>query len=149
MEQLLNKYVYLQCTKEEELYVHTYIETDFSRCFEVIRLMKIRAYNELYPSSLREIEPCYQERKIRPIPASPEALPIPQVQKSRPLGGLFGFLTRRKKDEEIFESGMMHEKPIVQPMDECVSVLDLEPEIESVSASGFLDMLKTYVDLSD
>ncbi len=44
---LLYRYVYLQCSPEEVESVHTLLKTDFSRCFEVIKMMRERAAEEL------------------------------------------------------------------------------------------------------
>lgn len=125
MEQLLNKYVNQKCTEDEKLYVRNYIEADFSRCFEMIRLMKAKAYNEMGLETT-----------------------IPQPEESISLGGLFGFLNEEENIGELGESEMMYGTNR-ELMDEYLSALDLTSESESISAAEFLSMLKDYIDISD
>ena len=44
---LLYRYVYLQCEADEIERVHALLKADFSHCFEVIRMMRERAAEEL------------------------------------------------------------------------------------------------------
>lgn len=149
IEQLLKRYANLHCTKEEIHCVHNYIKENFSRCFEVIRLMKARAYNELLPASPPEADICSPQRSFME-PKKRKMIVVPPMEESEAMGGSFDFLS--EEDEE----GKMRRKyddiygvRFVQHKKEELSALDLKPEGKSFTATCFLDMLKTYVDQPD
>lgn len=53
MEVKLEEYVYGGCTDEERNAVRCYIMADFYNAFDVIEMMRDRAYEELSPSRMR------------------------------------------------------------------------------------------------
>lgn len=154
---LLYRYANLQCTAEEKQLVYEYVEADFSRCFELIKLMKMRAYKELRPEELLVEEECESCKKIdRQMSTVSEMTSIPGKQKVSGLGWLYNFFTDKDKEEAVEEllSTSLNEVLPDLKMDEVsfVGESDLVYRSSPVSlftASGFLGLLEDYIDSPD
>lgn len=167
--ELLHKYVNLQCTAEEKQLVYEYLEADFCRCFELIKLMKIRAYNELQPKGLlveKKLDPCIMiDRQMNQ--AESKELTLKRRKKST-FGWLYNFFTNKDK-EDLFEEladDSVDEKDedlLSASLNEVVSDL-ISEDVSSVrepdlvygaspaslfTASGFLGLLEDYIDSPD
>lgn len=154
---LLYRYANLQCTAEEKQLVYEYVEADFSRCFELIKLMKMRAYKELRPEELLVEEECESCKKIdRQMSTVSEMTSIPGKQKVSGLGWLYNFFTDKDKEEAVEEllSTSLNEVLPDLKTDEVsfVGESDLVYRSSPVSlftASGFLGLLEDYIDSPD
>lgn len=154
---LLYRYANLQCTAEEKQLVYEYVEADFSRCFELVKLMKMRAYKELRPEELLLEEECESCKKIdRQMSTVSEMTSIPGKQKVSGLGWLYNFFTDKDKEEAVEEllSTSLNEVLPDLKTDEVsfVGESDLVYRSSPVSlftASGFLGLLEDYIDSPD
>lgn len=166
---LLYRYANLQCTAEEKQLVYEYLEADFSRCFELIKLMKMRAYKELRPEELLLEEECESCKKIdRQMSPVSEMTSIPGKEKVSGLGWLYNFFTDKDKEEAVEEFvdhnlGEMDEELLSTSLNEVLPYLktdevsfvgesDLVYRSSPVSlftASGFLGLLEDYIDSPD
>lgn len=164
MEQLLYRYANLQCTTEEKQLVYEYVEADFSRCFELIRLMKMRAYKELRPDELlfdEEHESCKKIGKKRSSAKSMK--PLFNRRKAFGVDWLNDLFADNKEEaiDELMDVGQdkVEEDLLSVSMDEVLP--DLIPDEVSVvkepdlvfgsspntlfTASGFLVLLEDYI----
>lgn len=170
MEQLLYRYANLQCTAEEKRMVYEYVEADFGRCFELIRLMKMRAYHELRPQDFQAEEEHVCNRQITPkIAPSCSMDSVSEKKKSSRFSWLYNFFTdedekedtasefvdesRNDRDEELlsasldefFQGGIQKEvSSVKEPVSEYKASLS-----SLFTASGFLGLLADYVDSPD
>lgn len=130
---LLYRYVYLQCGADEIEQVHALLKADFSHCFEVIRMMRERAAEELpLATSITAIPPVY----------SPGYIPEDKVKASYSKGSLFSRI--RKKMMDFINEDEEESKYDDTDYDESSVMMSLAIE-PRMSSDEFLSLLDRYL----
>lgn len=145
MNELLRRYVCLQCTPDEINVVHEYLEADFSRCFDVIEMMRERAENDL---SVLSVKPSMSVRAFGlTIDLSSDACPE-CVQQSRKLSFLGKF---RRKMQDFINEGEEDAEPFDDDVVETTNQYSMSrfPAEREVTASGFMVWLNDYLETDD
>lgn len=130
---LLYRYVYLQCGIDEIEQVHALLKADFSHCFEVIRMMRERAAEELpLAASITAIPSVYCSGYF----------PEEEVKASYSKGSLFSRI--RKKMMDFINEGEEESKYDDTDYDESSVMMSLAIE-PRVSSDEFLSLLGRYL----
>ncbi len=146
MNELLRRYVCLQCTPDEISVVHEYLEADFSRCFDVIEMMRERAENDLSVlSGNRSL--CYDLQHLKltnEVPSESRSEYAPPRRKLSFLGDfrrkIQDFINEGEEEDESFEAD------VETTGQESTSRFVMERE---VTASGFMVWLNDYLETDD
>lgn len=143
MDELLRRYVCLQCTPDEISVVHEYLEADFSRCFDVIKMMRERAEKDLSVlSGNRSL--CDDVQHSMPMPSEACTDYAPPKRKWSFLDDfrrkIQNFINEGEEEDKSFEADVETSKQD--------SMLRFAVERE-VSASGFMVWLNDYLETDD
>ena len=143
---LLYRYVYLQCEADEIERVHALLKADFSHCFEVIRMMRERAAEEL---PLPEPMIAIPSGSCPGYPSEEDRAYVPRRQRamaSYAKGSLFSLIHKKMMDF-INEGETVTDSDDVDYDDSSVMMsFAIEPR---VSSDEFLSLLGRYLSEPD
>lgn len=140
---LLYRYVYLQCGTDEIEQVHALLKTDFSHCFEVIRMMRERAAEELpLAASITAIPPVYSPAYSLEGEVKASMSRRKSVEASYSKGSLFSRI--RKKMMDFINEDEEESKYDDTDYDESSVMMSLAIE-PRVSSDEFLSLLGRYL----